>query len=361
MAKQKGGYKPASPTQPVQLFNDPLASLLSGMPNADLYSNMSDYASPQEPAQAPQMPDLPQAAPAQPDNAYTPYDDTSPKNIADSIAPDNTPIDIKGDPWKAHKLSALAGIANFFLGNALGRGNDERNLSSAMLESLDNPGGIEANRAQIIRRIAQFKPQLAETLMEKLIDDKRQQGSLDRQNKVFDLKLEETVRDRVAGLLGTITPKMDDATKARIIQRAKTYATGKGFSDIADSIPTDANQIDIDTIRYGEIPVAKQESLKRSDRRLDQADVRLGETGRHNRATEAQAATNEEGRNARHENPAPKPQARSLMTKYGPGVISKDGTKLLVTNGGKHYLYIHTGKNDNGSDNWTPAGEVQVK
>lgn len=269
---------------------------------------------------------------------------------------------ITGDGWHPHKPTLLGAIADAYLMSRGGKpafalAREQKNMQEAMAGFADDP-------QKAINRLAQIRGHGDDAwkMYNEYTDNSRQQGNLDRQNKLYDLKLEEIVRDRTAGILGTITPEMDAATKARVIQRAKSYASGKGFQDVADSIPDNADTIDIDSIRYGEIPVAKQEGLKRSDRRLDQADERLTETERHNRTTEGQAATNEAGRNNRHNNPVARPTAqpglpnKPYMTKYGPMVMSKDGTKGFIKwpDGTMHgYVRIN--------DKMVPIGEVKVK
>src|SRR6185369_3075561 len=169
--------------------------------------------------------------------------------------------------------------------------------------------------------------------------------------------------NRVASMMGAANK--DTWGTMRQLDQSVPNKYGVSVDDI---VPADYEPASIEYIRAGAIKPKDQERLEQSDRRLDQGerrldqgDQRLTETNRHNTATEHQAATNEAGSDARHNSPAAKPQARSLMTKYGPGVISKDGTKMIVTRGGKQYGYIHTGKTPDGRDNWTPVGEIQMK
>lgn len=286
---------------------------------------------------------------------------------------DDNPINVVGDAWHPHKPTILGAIADAYLMSqgmkpAFSIERKAADETSAMQGFTDNP-------TRAMKRLAQIDGDGPEAWKRynEYVDNQRLQGNLDRQNKIFDTKLEEMARDRVAGMLGAATAD----NYPQVLARAQGYLRAKGFSDIADSLPADYSKVDIDTIRYGEVPVDKQIKLGQSDRRLDQGDrrldqgdrrldqgdVKLNETSRHNQATEAQAATNEAGRNERHDHPVARPpaaQASTVMTKYGVGQVSKDKTKMLIKRGDKYYLYLNAGQHGN-QINWVPQGEVVPK
>jgi hypothetical protein len=288
-----------------------------------------------------------------------------------------------GMPWQPKKPTILGAIADAYLMSrgmkpAFSDQRDVRNIHEAM-------GGMTNDPREAIRRLSQIPGHEADAMgyLDKQQDNERQRGNLDRQNKLYDLKLEEIVRDRIAGMAGAANADTWGAVRPRM----EAYARSKGFDDIADSLPKDFNQVDVDTLRYGEMPVVKQEGFKRTDRRLDQADERIDETsrhnqvtesltgeridetGRHNQATEGQAAVNEGGRNARaataeggknarHNTPragAAKPDTKPFMTKYGPMTRSKDGTRGFIMRDGKTYGYVRVG------DKFVPVGVVSMK
>jgi hypothetical protein len=286
------------------------------------------------------------------------------------------------DNWKPHTPTLLGALADAYLMSrggkpAFAENRDQANIQEAMQGMADNP-------QRAINRMSQIRGHGGDAwkMLNEEQDNMRQQGNLDRQNKLYDLKLEEIVRDRIAGMAGAATPE----TWGAVRQRMDTYARAKGFPDIADGLPQDYNKVDLDTIRYGEVPVARQEGLERTDRRLDQADTRLTETGRHNQATEGLTGKriDETGRHnqvtegqageritqsgeritetGRHNRtveagkPAkPRVENTPFMTKYGPMVRSKDGMKGFIRLHGKTYGYVRI------NDQFVPIGEISVK
>jgi hypothetical protein len=265
--------------------------------------------------------------------------------------------------WQPHKPTILGALADAYLMSrgmkpAYADAREARNINEAMQGFADNPMAA-------IERLARVKGHEGDAwkMYENYVDDKRQQGNLDRQNNIFDMKKEELVYNRVASMMGAANKD----TWGTMRQLAQSVAN-KYDVNVDDIIPTDYNPASIEYIRAGAIKPKDQERLEQSDRRLDQGDRRLDqgdqrltETNRHNTATEHQAATNEAGRDARHNSPAAKPQASTVMTKYGVGQVNKDKTQMLLKRGDKYYLYLKGGVNANGSINWVPQGEVHPK
>lgn len=278
---------------------------------------------------------------------------------------DDAPINVIGDGWHPHKPTILGAIADAYLmsqgmkpGFSINR--NQNDMISAMKGFTDNP-------ERAIKRISQI-PGMQEKAFDyyNTVDDNRRlQANLDRQNDVFDMKKEELVYNRVASMMGAA----NESTWSKMRDLAQSVAN-KYKVDISGLVPEQYDPDSIEYIRQGAIKPKDQERLKQSDRRLDQGDrrldqgdARLNETNRHNQVTEGQAATNEAGRNARHNNPVARPpaaQASTVMTKYGVGQVSKDKTKMLIKHGDKYYLYLNAGTK-NGQTNWVPQGEVVPK
>lgn len=381
-AANAAGFHSGDTSDPgAQLMSDPLggAPAMQASPLSALYPNMPDFSqagtqqaqgglpamdAPQMEQSAPQAPETPQAAPVD----TQPYDDnnySTPQQIASSIGQggnDDT-IGVTGDGWKPKKETGIGRIMDTLL-ELRGRRpifkdrTDDANLQSAMENAQgDEKPGIDQQK--LISRIRKFNPDMADKMQNQLTTQTRLQGNLDRQNDVFDMKKEEIVRDRVASMMSAVKPTDVEGMK-KMRQRVIAYGNNKGY-DFSQELPEDMTGFDYDSFRLGQVKMKDQLKINETGRHHEvtegQGASRITETGRHNQATEGQAATNEGGRNDRHDDT---PRARSLMTKYGPGIISKDGTRMTVQRGGKTYGYVHTGQND-GKDNWTPVGEVELK
>jgi hypothetical protein len=125
-------------------------------------------------------------------------------------------------------------------------------------------------------------------------------------------------------------------------QRMLQYSQAKGV-DLEGEIPENFDQVDINAIRFGEIPVAKQidQADKRAyqSERLEDADIRLGQQGRNvNSQIQTRAERLDISRDALTErqrsNKVREGQAQSkidvnqpkkVTTPKGPGEISSKG------------------------------------
>jgi hypothetical protein len=231
--------------------------------------------------------------------AVTGQNPNMPLPQAQAQAQDDQDQDIVVDAWAPTKRNWLGKLADGIL-----RASGEKPIYEGRMQERDMKEamqGFTQDPLETIRRIAKFNPQMALELKEKYDDNTRQQGNLDRQNKLFDFKVEEAIADRVANAMGRATPETWGAMREQMLN----YAKRRGV-ELPYGIPEAYDQNAIDFIRYGEIPVVKQEGFKRADQRiaqrgrsLDQADTRISETIRHNQVQEGQAATNERGRNQR--------------------------------------------------------------
>lgn len=262
-------------------------------------------------------------------------------------------ITVTGDAWKPKKPTFLGRLADMFLmsqGKApvFHNNRDEENMTDAMSNFASDP-------MTAIRRIARIPGHQKEALAlyNEQNDNARQQGNLDRQNNIFDMKKEEMVYERVAGMMGAANP----GSWSKMRDLAQTIGSKYGV-DVSGLIPKDYDADSIEYIRQGAIKPKDQERIAQSDQRIAQGDKRIAVTQEHNAATEAQAATNETGRQNRHDNPVARSgtsAAKPFMTKYGAMVPSKDGTKGILKHGGKTYGYVKI------NDKWVPVGEVNVK
>lgn len=274
-----------------------------------------------------------------------------------AMASDEKPINIDG--WKPHHRTTLGFLADALLSGFAGTAATPFANKASRDNMHEAMEGFTQDPENTIRRIAQFDPKTALALQERYTDNSRQQGNLDRQNELFDMKKEELVYGRVASMMQGANkdtwPKM----------RELALAIGNKYGvDASTYIPTDYDPDSIEFIRNGAIKPLDQ-------KKLQQGDARIAETADHHDALENQAAVNEGGRNNRaatkeagvqnrHDHPVARPgkaseQIITTMTKFGPGVISPDRKRMKIYRDGQEYRYL----NINGT--WVPQGPAPQK
>lgn len=282
---------------------------------------------------------------------------------------DETPISIVGDGWKPHKPTLLGSLADAYLASkgmkpAFADQRDEANLQEAMQ-------GFTGDPMKAIKRIAQIRGHASDafSMYDKVEDNRRADDSAQ--------SLQESRQDkyltRMGGLLRSIQGSNDpNAAYTSSMPILKTLASRAGVNDLPDNWDENYANTFIsssispeDQVRMDALAEYRKTRGARDDRRLnitedhyntEEAQAAANEAGRNNRA-----ATSEQGRNARFQARPSAKSTSSTMTKYGPGMINKDGNKMVVVNNGKHYGYVKTGVNPDGTINWTPIGEVKLK
>jgi hypothetical protein len=308
-----GPKQTAQPLPPMQ--GDPTFSLLGGygLPSVD------------ESGATPSMPHMQPQAPAQP-----------------AVGPS---MEIEG--WKPHHRTTLGFLADAVL---MGLGSrvapfakkvNDQNMQEAM-------EGFTQDPEHTIQRIAKINPKMALELQERYTDNTRMNGNLERQNAVFDMKKEDVVFNRVAGMMGAANEK----TWPKMRQVATAIGNKYGV-DVSSYIPETYDPESVEFIRNGAVkPIDKMKldettdyhdkTIKTRERGQDLTDARgqtrLKETGRHNQVMETRPAK---------ASPV-KPTGKNVMTKYGPGVVSPDGSKMKVYRNNTEFRYV----NVNGT--WVP-------
>lgn len=272
--------------------------------------------------------------------------------------PQGDDVTITGDAWKPKDRTFLGklGDALSLVGGGGTPFKDKRDGEN-MRDAISNFASDPLTAIRHMARIPGHEKE-ALALYEHYTDNQRQQGNLDRQNEIFDMKKGELVNDRIASMMGAANP----GSWSKMRDLAQTYAD-KYHVDITGLIPKDYDADSIEYIRQGAIKPKDQERIAQSDRRLDQGDTRIAETGRHHVATEGQAATNETGRQSRHDNPVARPgaagrpekwsEARPVTTKNGILVPSKKPGVYGLKRDGKIYAYAKI------NDKYVPLGEVK--
>lgn len=257
-------------------------------------------------------------------------------------------ITVVGDGWHPHKESFLKKLADGYLMSqglkpAFQNKIDEQDLVEAMQ-------GFDQDPVKAIRRLNQMKGQQknAWDMYNTYSDNNRLQGNLDRQNKVFDLKMEDYVRDRVAGMMGSV-PQGDTAAYKTMRERALAYAQAKNI-DLSADLPENGTSLDIDALKYGQIDPYKQERLKQFDTQEQGRNSRFqqGEAGKNSRTATTQAGT--ESRFERGQAAAQgrfnqlHPPVKRFMTERGPAELSPDGRHFRLAKDGSVWEFQDGGK-----------------
>jgi hypothetical protein len=224
------------------------------------------YLSPQQPQGAPgallqhvaaNSPTSALTAPPQPPQAPM----GSPQGQAPQAMPQQgmpqqgQPITVTGqapppDTWKPHKAGILGQISDYILNTHFGKENVRRNE----VEALQN---IDKDPMQAVHRLMQVDPAAGEALYEKVTDQKRQQGNLDRQNKVYDLTVDRMLDGDVANMMYAA---MRSSNPAAAYQAARNRAIdyGSRYGKDYSTIPEQYDPTDAQTYAMGGIPAAKQ-------------------------------------------------------------------------------------------------------
>lgn len=254
-------------------------------------------------------------------------------------------------------LGRLADAVNIAYGNGQIYENRmrERDATRAMSGYATDPMAAINNLSQV--------PGMQETaakLYDSVDDNRRQDEQVKRMSGLYDLKKDEYVYNRVASMMGGANEKNWSGLRSVALDLGNRYGV-----DVSNIVPESYDPDSIPYIQAGAIKPADQEKLKETAG-YHAATIDTRKRGQDLTATYRQQRNAEDVRhhtvmeNKPPRGAQPKPQPTSVMTKYGPAIISKDGTKMVVTREGKHYGYVKTG-NANGKINWTPVGEVKIK
>lgn len=349
------------PGGPTGLGYDPSSSPLS-MLQALTQSTQSPTAvqTPQQDMSKPSQ----MSAPATPDNPYTPSDGD---RVSNPIAPDNSrdnssdnnsmggPVDVVGDNWKPTHEGLLARIGDLFFRNAF-HNRIEKHDKEGLMQ------GFQSDPELAISRMRQIDPEMAWKMYNEYQDNKRQTGTLDRQNRATDILVDKYVRsnigDMVQGTMGQVDPKRYGEIWPQVRNRALAFAKKQGV-DLTDELPEDYNDVDVNAIRMGGVSVPKQiqlkqkdRSLDQKDRSLDQTDTRLSQTGEDTESrVAARAARTRQGDARLSQSASKNAPPRLIATPHGnmvvkgnKGVITtSDGmAHLFITNDGTHWVHVNT-------------------
>lgn len=200
--------------------------------------------------------------------------------------------------------------------------------------------GFSSDPMTAIKRISQIPGMQDEAfkLYNQQQDNVRADGQLERQNKLFDMKYQEAIIDRIANMMGAATPQTWEAMRAR----AGEYAKAKGV-DLPIDLPEKYDPDIVNMIRYGEVPVAKQMQQAETERYHSERlqDFDNSEAGKNARAAASRAGVEsrfERSQSAAQQRFETKEQRLNkskgggvpVQTPQGPGELSPDGSKLKV-------------------------------
>lgn len=287
----------------------------------------------------------------------------------------NEDINVMGDTWKARGQTILGALADAYMStNGMGTPfTDERNNRN-MREAME---GFVSDPEQAIRRISQFNPDEAWKMHNQHVDNKRQQGSLDRQNKVYDLSVEKMVDSKIGGLLYSAAQSGNPALIAKARDMAIRLGNQYGI-DYSERLPADNAGIeDFALMAMGHIPAPKQMQANVTTRGQDirertalsgqqvarernqvlatQGDQRIGVSQQNADSQRMNAETTRT--NAERKNAPP----TNVVTPYGAGQISPDGKRMVVPinedrgdfRKGDKLVFIKMG------NQWVPSGQAK--
>lgn len=253
---------------------------------------------------------------------------------------------VKG--WRPKKPSLLGILADALI---IGRGGKpvyaqylrDQNISAAMQ-------GFQKDPEEAIARMRQIDPERAWQMQQQHVDNVRQQAQADAQTRYNNFRYDDVVQERISRMIGALTPE----NYGVLLPRIKAYAQAKGATvDLPDVYDADALSLH----RMGGLSVDDQMDNYRDgyykNRRLGQMDERLemqgadtesrindrnlrrGETQRHNRVTEVQG----EQRLQRGSGGKTNKGTTIVQTPRGPAELSPDGMKVRIKVGDEYQIY----------------------
>jgi hypothetical protein len=254
--------------------------------------------------------------------------------------------------WKPKKASFLAHLGDAYLvsqglqpGFVKGRMN--KNVKDAMRDFSQDP-------VAAIRRLNMI-PGLQDKawdMYNQHTDNERAEGTLDRQNRVLDMRNDDYIYNQTAGMMGAANENTWDKMRELALERAR--ARGGNVEALEGIIPKEYDPESVEFIRYGAIKPKDQVRLGQQqeaidntknyrENRLKQFDEQ--EEGRNNRA-----AVSEAGKNARSpvgKSGGANPKSRAGKAFKGPNgslvEYNKDGTGMKVTHPSGKILYFKMG------------------
>lgn len=250
--------------------------------------------------------------------------------------------DIVVEGFKPKKRSFLGFLADAYLMSKGGKPLfaeriDRKNVDKALRGYADNP--LDA-----IRRLGQIHGRGLDAvkLYDQYSDNERASGTLDRQNRALDMKNDDYIYGMTAGAMARATPENWGSIRQRAIQRAQ--ARGMDTEVMESIIPEQYDPDAIDFIRYGEIKPKDYERLQQQERRLGQHDRGLDIREEDMHTDNAQAATNEAGRNNRNAvNEAGRNQRNQVNEAGRMARKNGDGSKTIMTPGGRQFTISPSG------------------
>lgn len=210
--------------------------------------------------------------------------------------------------------------------------------------------GFQKDPEEAIARMRQVNPELAWRMHQQHIDNTRQQAAVDAQTRYNDFRYKDAVQERISRMIGALTPE----NYGVLLPRIQAYTQAKGETvDLPDVYDADALSLH----RLGGVSVDDQMDNARDgyykERRLGQMDTRLqmqgadtesrindrnlrrGETQRHNRVTEVQG----EQRLQRGSGGKTNKGTTIVQTPRGPAELSPDGMKVRIKVGDEYQIY----------------------
>lgn len=268
-----------------------------------------------------------------------------------------------GDLWKPTHRNLLGRIADAMIMAHGGKPvyeerMKERDLTSAM------QGFDPNNPTPTIQRIAQI-PGMADQAY-KMYEQYGTDQERNQSRGIRDAAKKDLITQRLSGIAAITTPKNFDASRQFMLDYIKRWGENPDDYDIPSSYDKDK----LDFLSNGAISAKDQQAQAAREQALALRGQAIDNTDQYRQARLGQIDTAEGDRNSRFQQGQAGVQDRfntnqarlvgkgshqTLMTKYGPGILSPDGNQMIVTNpkqGGRQYGYVKAG------DQWVPVGET---
>lgn len=241
------------------------------------------------------------------------------------------------DAWSPKKPSFLAALGDAYLMSqgmpgGFVKGRNAKNVKEAMRDFATDP-------VAAIRRLNMIPGMHDEAwdMFNQHQDNDRAKGTLDRQNRLIDLRNDEYIYNQTAGMMGAANEGTWGKMRELALERA--LARGGNVEALEGIIPKEYDPESIEFIRYGAIKPKDQERLRQHDttikntqehREARREQIDEAEAGRNERA-----ATAEAGRNARSPRGPQQRDPRYVKTPQGYMQLSPSGNLGRIVKGDK--------------------------
>jgi hypothetical protein len=265
------------------------------------------------------------------------------------------PMVVTGDSFKPTHRNWFGRLADALAGKPIYENRmRERDLTNAMQGFQDDP-------LRSIARIAKI-PGMADDAY-KMYEQYGTDQERNESRNIRDAAKMDMMWTRLGSMAGASNEKNYPAMHEQMLRYIDTWGLPDAQTQkFKEAIPDTWDPDRLASLTEGAIKPGDQQKIAIQQQGADTRANAATNLQRYRVERLKQMGQAETDKNTRfQQSQAARPKAQSVMTKYGPGIIGKSGNTMIVVRGGKHYGYMKSGVNHDGSINWTPAGEVNIK